>query len=258
MQREKKMPVLFVGHGSPMNAIGDNRARKAWNKEGERLGKPEVIIAVSAHWMTNGLFVRRAEYNPQINDMGGFPQELYEVEYAPPGSIDYADRILELMDGEAQVKNTWGMDHGAWSVLCNMYPEADIPVVMLSTNYLAEPKTLFEIGRKLRPLRDEGALILTSGNVVHNLRMTNWEMTDGYDWADAFDALMREAIVQGKFEIPVNFKDIEGYRLAIPTVEHYYPLLVALGAADSNDKVRVWNDYRELGSMSMTSYTFEP
>ncbi len=240
-----------------MNAIGDNRARKSWQEEGERLGKPEVIIAVSAHWMTHGLFVRRAEDNPKINDMGGFPQELYDLDYTPQGSAEYADRILELFDGEAEVKNNWGMDHGAWSVLTNMYPDADVPVVMLSTDYLAEPERLFEIGQKLRPLREEGAMILTSGNVVHNLRRANWEMDDGYPWADDFDAMIRDAILAGNFDVPVNFKDIEGYRLPIPTVEHYYPLLVALGAADENDTVRVWNDYREMGSMSMTSYTFE-
>lgn len=256
MQKKTPMPVLFTGHGSPLNAIGDNPAREAWKAEGKRLGKPSVIIAVSAHWATGGLCLRRAEDNPQIYDMYGFPQALYDVRYEPPGSICYADRILELLEGEAEVRNDWGIDHGAWSVLSNMYPEADVPVVMLSTDVAAEAKTVYEIGRKLRPLRDEGALILASGNVVHNLRLVDWHETRGFGWADAFDRTVRDAILSGRFELPINFHALDDYAKAIPSLEHYYPLLIALGAAEPEDQVRVWNDYRELGSMSMTSFTF--
>lgn len=257
MTTQKHMPVLFVGHGSPMNAIGNNRARAQWKQEGLRLGKPPVIIAISAHWMTRGQYVRRAQNNPQINDMYGFPPELYEVHYEPEGSIAYADRVLELLKGQVHVNNEWGIDHGVWSVLCNMYPNADVPVVTLSTDVTANPQTLFETGQKLAPLRDEGALILASGNVVHNLRMTNWSMNSGYAWADAFDRTIRDAITSGNFDIPVHYQQLPDALKAVPSVEHYYPLLVALGAVDKNDAVRVWNDYRELGSMSMTSYTFE-
>lgn len=257
MGADPVMPVVFVGHGSPMNAIGENKARDEWKQEGERLGKPSVIIAVSAHWATRGLFVRRAEAVPQINDMYGFPAELYAVHYEPKGSVAYADKVLHLLDGLAEINNDWGIDHGVWSVLSNMYPEADVPVVMVSTDVTADPREQYEIGRRLAPLRKEGAMILASGNVVHNLRMVDWEMDGGYDWADRFDEIIRDAVVSRKDGIPVLLKEIAGYRLAVPTVEHYHPLLVALGAADTEDKVRVWNDYRELGSMSMTSYSFE-
>jgi len=257
MNTEKRMPVIFSGHGSPMNAIGDNRARSGWKKMGEQLGKPEVIIAISAHWTTRGLFVRRADDNPQVNDMYGFPRELYEVHYEPAGSVAYADKVLERLGGLASVKNDWGIDHGVWSVLSNMYPDADVPVVMVSTDATADAKTQFEVGQRLKSLRDEGAMIFASGNVVHNLRMVDWSMDNGYGWADRFDEAIRDAIVQGDFETPVDYTKLADWQKAIPTVEHYYPLLSALGAADKEDKVTVWNEYRELGSMSMTSYLFE-
>lgn len=253
---KKRGPVLFVGHGSPMNAIGENRARDAWREEGKRLGKPPVIIAVSAHWATRGQYVRVSGENPQINDMYGFPRELYEVHYEPESSEEYAVRTLLLLGEGAEGTTDWGIDHGVWSVLSNMYPDADVPVVLLSTDVTADPKTLYDLGRRLRPLREEGAMILASGNIVHNLRMVNWEMEEGYAWADSFDAAVRNAIQDGNFSVPVLYKGIAGFDKAIPTVEHYYPLLVALGAASPEETLRVWNDYRELGSMSMTSYTF--
>lgn len=252
----EKMPVLFVGHGSPMNAIGENPARSSWKAEGERLGKPRSIVAVSAHWMTRGLFVRRSAGNPQINDMYGFPRELYEVHYEPAGSVDLATHVLELLGAGAAENNDWGIDHGVWSVLSNMYPEADVPVVIVSTDVTADPETQFETGRKLRQLREEGALLVASGNVVHNLRLLSWESEEGYPWADRFDNTIRDSILRGDFELPVHFQTLPDSSKAAPTVEHFYPLLVALGAAEPGEAVRVWNDYREKGSMSMTSYTF--
>lgn len=251
-----KMPVIFTGHGNPMNAIGKNRAREGWKKTGLEIGKPKVIIAVSAHWMTRGQAVRTAADNPQINDMYGFPDELYQVHYEPAGSPEYAKKVLNLLGDSASEDNTWGIDHGVWTVLSNMYPDADVPVVMVSTNVKARPEEIFELGQKIAPLREEGALILASGNVVHNLRMVDWSNPDGADWADEFDEVIRNAIVSGDFRTPVNFKDLTNYKLAIPSVDHYYPLLAALGAASPEDEVTVWNEYRELGSMSMTSYTF--
>lgn len=251
-----KMPVVFTGHGNPMNAIGKNRAREGWKKTGQELPRPEVIIAVSAHWMTRGQAVRTAADNPQINDMYGFPDELYQVHYEPAGSPVTAAKVLSLTGDSASEDNTWGIDHGVWTVLSNMFPKADIPVVMVSTNVKATPKEVFELGQKLSPLREDGALIVASGNVVHNLRLVDWSNPDGADWADEFDEAIKNAIVSGDFQTPVNFGAIPNYKLAIPTVEHYYPLLAALGAASPEDKVTVWNEYRELGSMSMTSYTF--
>jgi len=256
MESAKRMPVIFTGHGSPMNAIGENRARSGWREIGERLGKPKAIVAVSAHWTTRGLFVRTAADNPQINDMYGFPRELYEVMYAPAGSPGLAERALELLGGTAASKNDWGIDHGVWSVLSNMYPDADVPVVMVSTDAAAAPEEVFETGRRLKALRGEGALIVASGNVVHSLRLVDWSMDDGYGWADRFDGTIKEAVFSGDFKTPVEYKKLFDWQKAVPTVEHYYPLLAALGAADESDKVTVFNDYRELGSMSMTSYLF--
>lgn len=257
MNTDKRMPVIFSGHGSPMNAIGDNRARSGWKKMGEQLGKPKVIIAVSAHWATKGTFVRTAPDNPQINDMYGFPKELYEVKYSPMNSPEYARKALQLLDGMAKGDNTWGIDHGVWSILSNMYPDADVPVVMVSTDVTASPEELFEIGKRLSPLRDEGALIAASGNVVHNLRRVDWNMDNGFEWADKFDETIRDAILSGNNKAPVQYKNIENWQLAVPTVEHYDPLLVALGATTDQDQATVWNEYRELGSMSMTSYLWE-
>jgi len=257
MDTNKRMPVIFTGHGSPMNAIGKNRARDGWKAMGRKLGKPTVIVAVSAHWATRGTFVRTADTNPQINDMYGFPDELYQVHYEPAGAPEYAQMVLDLLDGVAQPNNDWGIDHGVWSVLSNMYPDADVPVVMVSIDATAKPEEIYAIGQKLKSLRDQGALIVASGNVVHNLRMVNWGMSDGDEWADTFDETIRNAITSGDFDTPVHYENVLNYRYAIPTTEHYYPLLAALGAVDKTDKVTVWNEYRELGSMSMTSYLFE-
>jgi len=256
MNIQKRMPVIFTGHGSPMNAIGQNRAREGWKKMGQALGRPKLIIAVSAHWTTGGLSVRSSGDNPQINDMYGFPEELYRIHYEPAGSPEYAGRLKELFGEQISFRNDWGIDHGVWSVLCNMYPDADVPVLMVSTDMSAGPEAQFAVGRKLAALRDEGAMILASGNVVHNLRRVNWDMTGGYEWADGFDAAIRDAILAGDFRIPVAYEALPDAARAVPTAEHYYPLLAALGAADPSDRVTVWNEYRELGSMSMTSYLF--
>jgi len=254
---KKRMPVLFVGHGSPMNAIGENRSRPTWREMGARLGKPEVIIAVSAHWMTHGLCVRRSETNPQVNDMYGFPDELYAVKYAPISSIETADKVMAALGDGVRVANDWGIDHGVWTVLCNMYPDADVPVVMVSTDVDASPEAQFETGRRLASLRDEGAMIVASGNVVHNLRMVNWRMRGGFDWADTFDETVKLHILAGDYDKIVGYESIADHDLAVPTTEHFFPLLTALGAVREGDRCEVWNEYRELGSMSMTSYLFQ-
>ena len=257
MDTVKRMPVVFTGHGSPMNAVTDNPARRGWIKMGRQLGKPDVIVAVSAHWATNGLFVRRSSTNPQKYDMYGFPDQLYRVHYEPEGSVKNADRVLECLKGRASVSNDWGIDHGIWSVLSNMYPDADVPVVMVSTDISADADSQFQTGKMLSSLSDEGALILCSGNIVHALGLVNWDMTDGYEWADRFDAAVKEAVLAKQFGIPVNYTAVSDHEKAVPTSEHYYPFLTALGAASGKEKITVWNEYRELGSMSMTSYLFE-
>ncbi len=257
MRMEDRMPVVFAGHGSPMNAIGENRARTGWKKLGEAIGKPKVIVAVSSHWATRGICVRRSNVNPQVYDMYGFPEELYQVHYEPAGSVEYADRVLDALGGKTAVRNDWGIDHGIWTVLSNLYPDADVPVVMVSTDVTADAAAQFETGRKLAALRDEGAMIFASGNVVHNLSLVKWGMQEGDAWANRFDQTIREAIVRGDFAKAVGYQTLPDAGKAVPTAEHFYPLLTALGAASDKDRVAVWNQYCELGSMSMTSYLFE-
>lgn len=208
-------------------------------------------------WATNALHVRTAADNRQINDMYGFPAELYQVHYAPAGSTEYANKVLDLLGSSVTPDNSWGIDHGIWSVLSNMYPEADVPVVMLSVNVKAGAEEQYEIGKKLAGLRQEGVMIFASGNVVHNLQMVNWEMDNGYDWAENFDRYIRDAILAGNPEAVVQYDKITRSSYAVPTTEHFYPLLTALGAVLPEDKVTVWNEYCELGTMSMTSYLFE-
>lgn len=256
MNDKKTMPVIFTGHGSPMNAIGNNRARTGWQEMGRKLGKPEVIIAISSHWMTDGLCVRRSDSNPQIFDMYGFPDELYQIHYEPAGSISWADKVLAALGPQAAVNNDWGIDHGIWSVLSNMYPDADIPVVMVSTDVHANAKEQYETGKKLASLRNQGALILASGNIVHNLSLVDWNNNGGFSWADAFDQAIQDALKAKDHNIPVQYNQLPDARKAVPTAEHYNPFLVALGASLREDAVTIWNDYRELGSMSMTSYLF--
>lgn len=252
------MPVLFTGHGSPMNAIETNsRARTGWRTLSKELKRPSVIIAVSAHWAARSTLVRTAADNPQIYDMYGFPEELYQVKYAPAGSIEYAEKVLNLLGDIAEADNSWGIDHGVWSVLFNLFPEADIPVVMVSINVAASPEELYETGRKLKPLRQEGALILASGNVVHNLSMVSWDMKNGYGWANQFDEAIRDRILSKDSEGLLNYQNIHGWKRAVPTAEHFDPLLVAAGAGEEASSVKAWNEYRELGSMSMTSYLWE-
>jgi len=252
----KTSPVLFVGHGSPMNAIGTNPAREGWKQMGEYLGKTKVIVAVSAHWMTRGRCVRRSNDNPQVNDMYGFPPELYAVHYEPCSSVEIADKVIEALSPDAQVKNDWGIDHGVWSVLSNMYPQADVPVVMVSTDLKASPKEHYDVGKKLAKLREDGAMLVCSGNVVHNLRMVNWEMNDGYAWAKEFDKSIKQLIIDGNHNQLLNFSELKDAERAIPTPEHFYPLLTAVGALSADDEIGIFNDYCELGSMSMTSYVF--
>ena len=253
---EKRQPVVFVGHGLPLNAIADNDIRRGWQEMGKRLGRPRAILAVSAHWFTYGRWVRTAAHNPQINDMYGFPDELYAVHYAPAGAPDVAARALDLLGGVATGTEDWGVDHGVWSVLSNMYPEADVPVVMVSCDGDAAPEDHLEVGRRLAALRDEGVMIVASGNVVHNLRAVDWDKSDGFAWANDFDDRVRDLILARDSDSIVRYTQLAGWQRAIPTPDHFLPLLTALGAARDDDEVVVWNQIRELGSMSQTSYLF--
>lgn len=253
----QRMPALFVGHGSPMNAIEENEYTRAWEALAQGLPRPEAILCVSAHWFTRGTRVSALAENRMIYDMYGFPDELYRVVYPAPGAPAVARRALALLGGAARQDDTWGLDHGAWSVLRRMYPQADVPVFQVSVDMDATPETHFALGKALAPLRNEGVMILASGNVVHNLGMVAWGQAGGFPWADTFDRYVREAVTGRAYGRAVAFREAgPSARLAVPTPDHYAPLLYALGAAAQDDALTVFCDARMMGSLSMTGYAF--
>lgn len=253
----KRMPVLFVGHGSPMNAIEDNVFTSRWKALGAQLERPKAILCVSAHWFTPGTRLSDAESNRMVYDMYGFPSELYRVLYNAPGSPATARRVGEQLGRPVLFDNSWGLDHGGWSVLLRMFPQADIPVFQLSVDRNATPQEHFQIGQRLQAFRDEGVLILGSGNVVHNLGRISWHMDGGFDWADDFDDYVRRSIVNLDWNRVIDYRQAgPSAALAFPTLDHYAPLLYVLGAADRADRIETFNDARILGSLSMTSYLF--
>jgi 4,5-DOPA dioxygenase extradiol len=253
----EKMPVLFVGHGSPMNAIENNEFTRSWEQLGTELPRPTAILSVSAHWYVSGTKISNTLKPKQVYDMYGFPDELYRLEYPVAGSLELAKAAFDLTRHYAEFDNTWGIDHGTWAVLVKMYPKADVPVVQLSIDRNAPPEFHYSLGQALKPLREQGVLILGSGNIVHNLGLIDWGMEGGFEWAQEFDAFIKDRIVQKDFASVVNYTAAgRSARLAVPTPDHYFPLLYALGAADESDKVRIFNDKCLMGSMSMTGYVF--
>ncbi len=253
----ERMPALFIGHGSPMNAIETNEYAKAWEALGKQLTKPKAILSVSAHWFTKGTRITDAEKPRMVYDMYGFPDALYRVAYQPEGAPELARKAITLISKAVTVDNSWGIDHGTWSVLCRMFPDADIPVFQLSVDANADAQTHFQIGRELAPLREEGVMIFGSGNVVHNLSRVNWEMAGGYPWATAFDQYIKNQMVSGNYDGVLQYKKAgPSAAQAFYTPDHFNPLLYVLGAADEKDKLMVFNDSCTLGALSMTSYLF--
>ena len=249
-------PVLFIGHGSPMNAIEENRFTKAWAEIAAKIPKPEAILCISAHWTTDGSRVSDDPQPKTVYDMYGFPQALYEVKYTPPGAPNLAHMVRDLAP-EVQIDNSWGIDHGTWSVLHVMYPEADIPLIQLSVSLNGDRKYHFELGQKLKSLREKGVLIMGSGNVVHNLGRVNWDMNGGYDWAVEFDGYIKNNIASREFKNVIDYKKAGKSALeAFYTTEHFDPLLYVLGASDEKDSLRIFNNECALGSLSMTGYLF--
>ncbi|MCK9170531.1 MAG: 4,5-DOPA dioxygenase extradiol [Treponema sp.] len=251
-----RMPVLFVGHGSPMNAVENNEFTETWQTLSGNISRPSAILSVSAHWFTDGERIQTAPRPRQVYDMYGFPQELYNVRFPATGKPELAEKVQKLVHTPVSADNSWGIDHGTWSVLCRMYPDADIPVVQLSVNRSASLQDQFELGRELLPLRDDGILILASGNIVHNLGMIDWDKQDGFGWADSFDGTVRDAVLSGNVQSIMNAASSgKDARRAVPTPDHFMPLLYALGAS-GGDKPVVFNDARTLGSLSMTGFVF--
>lgn len=254
-----KMPVIFVGHGSPMNAIEDNDYSRTWRKISERIPKPEVILSVSAHWYTSGTRIMNEENPRTIHDMYGFPKELYEITYNTAGSPGIAKLAKELISRETKYDNSWGIDHGTWSVLVHMYPKRDVPVFQISIDANSPPEVHYKIGKELSALREQGVLIFGSGNIVHNLGLVDWHKTSkGFDWAYEFDEYIYENILNRNHENILKYNELGNIaRLAVPTPDHFYPLLYTLGASTEDDKISVFNKSCELGSLTMTAYLWE-
>lgn len=254
-----QMPVLFMGHGSPMNAIEDNEFTKGWKEIGKTLPKPNAIICVSAHWETKGTFVTAMEKPTTIHDFGGFPQALFDIQYPAPGSPDLAKETKTLVKTtEVGLDNNWGLDHGAWSVIKNLYPNADVPVIQLSLDYSQTPQYHYELAKELASLRKKGVLIIGSGNMVHNLRLVAWDKLNtvdyAFDWAKEASEKMKKFILSNDHQQLINFKSQgKEFDLAIPTPEHYLPLLYALALKEENEKVSLFNDKAIAGSLTMTS-----
>ncbi len=253
----EKMPVLFVGHGSPMNAIEHNAYTEALTALSARLPRPKAVCVVSAHWVTSGSHVLTSEHPRTIHDFYGFPQPLYEVQYPAPGAQDEAKRVAE--NREIAPDKEWGLDHGSWSVLRHMYPKADVPAFQLSLDERRSFKEHLELGREIRSLRERGVLILGSGNIVHNLRRIDWNDPHGaYDWAVEFDAKVKAAVDQhNSAALAEPQKWGEGLlATAHPTVEHYLPLLYCMGSTDERDEVSYPYEGFDFGSVSMRAILF--
>ncbi len=251
------LPALFVGHGNPMNALLSNAYTGQWRRMGERLPRPRAILSVSAHWFVPGTGVTISTSPQTIHDFGGFPRELYRVQYPAPGDPDLARRVQTLLAPlPVNLDESWGLDHGTWSVLCHMYPNADVPIVQLSIDESQPAAFHFEIGRKLAELRSEGVLIVGSGNLVHNLHAYAWgrHMPDPYDWAVRFEAEARGLLLAGDARPLIGY-DALGHdaRLAIPTPDHYLPLLYVVGTRQTGDLITFPVEGIEGGSISMLS-----
>ncbi|MBU3158471.1 4,5-DOPA dioxygenase extradiol [Clostridium frigoris] len=252
----KKMPVLFIGHGSPMNAVLNNEYTEAIRQSTQNIPRPEAILVISAHWETEGTFITSSDSPEQIYDFYGFPDELYNLKYNPTGSKKYAQMVArELKDSYVMLTEKWGLDHGAWSVLSHMYPKAGIPVFQMSLNKLGDEQYHYDLGRKLSKLREKGILIIGSGDIVHNLRVMDYDMNaTPFEWASEFDNYICDAIVNRKHDNIINYqKTGKSFKLAVPTKEHYLPLLYIAGIQDEEDEVKFIYKGIQHRSMSMTS-----
>lgn len=268
LQSSPRLPVLFLGHGSPMNAIEDNAYRRSWQALGEEFGtkypQPQLILCISAHWLTRGGWWLTAMDQPKtIHDFGGFPQELFDQQYPAPGAPRAAEEIAQALRqpvGDAALgldKSEWGLDHGSWSVLKPMFPKAEIPVVQLSMDYSRPPAEHYMVGQQLRALRERGVLIVGSGNIVHNLRAMRFDAKpdQAYDWAIEFDKTIAEQIQGGELAALASFQKLGQLATqAHPSYEHYLPLLYAAGAVDAGkEHPRHFNESFQAASISMRS-----
>ncbi len=259
IERSSKMPVLFLGHGSPMNAIEENEFVSGFRKVAYEISKPGAIICISAHWETRGTYVTAMENPRTIHDFGGFPKELFDVVYPAPGSPFLASETKKIITKtHIELDHKWGLDHGTWSVIKHMYPNADVPIIQISLDLNKTPQNHYELAQELAPLREKGVLIVGSGNMVHNLGKVAWDKLYaeeyGYDWAIEANEKMKNLILGENHQSLINYKSQgHAFQLSIPTPEHFLPLLYVLGLKTKNEEVKIFNDKTVGGSMSMTS-----
>jgi 4,5-DOPA dioxygenase extradiol len=261
-EQDAMMPVLFVGHGSPMNAIEDNEFSKRWKQMGKEIPLPKAVLIISAHWLTHGTQITAMDHPKTIHDFGGFPKELFEVHYPAPGNPGLAKETASLIKSTAVgLDHDWGLDHGAWMIVCNMYPDAKIPVLQLSIDYTKEAKYHYDLAKELYALRKKGVLIIGSGNMVHNLRMVEWSMIKGggFDWAISMNEKFKQLISNGDDQQLINYHALgKEAELSIPTPDHYLPLMYTLGLKEKNEEISFFNDKAVGGSLTMTSVRFDP
>lgn len=253
-----KMPVLFLGHGSPMNAIEENEFVQGFRNISKEIPKPNAILCISAHWETRGTYVTAMEKPPTIHDFGGFPKALFEVQYPAPGSPELAKQTRSLIKKtEVGLDEKWGLDHGAWTVIKHLYPKADIPVIQMSLDHYQTPQYHYELAGELKSLRDKGVLIVGSGNMVHNLGMVDWRRLNdlyGYDWAIEASEKMKKFIKEGNHDSLIHYsKQGKPFQLSIPSPEHYLPLLYIMALKEKDEVTSLFNDKAVAGSLTMTS-----
>lgn len=257
--KTEKMPVIFLGHGSPMNAIEENVFVTGFRKAAANIPKPNAILCISAHWYTDGTFVTSGQSQRTIHDFYGFPKALFDVQYPAPGHPELAKETSGLLLPHTVLETEeWGLDHGAWSVLKHFYPEADVPVIQLSIDYTRPPQWHYELAKNLAKLRERGVLIIGSGNIIHNLRLVDFKNIDtigyGYDWAHEAHALTNQWLIEGHFQPLIDYKNAgTAVQYAVPTPDHYLPLLYTLGLKASREELSLFNDALVGGSLSMTS-----
>ena len=253
------MPVLFIGHGSPMNAIEQNEFSLQWQALGKSLPKPNAILCISAHWETRGTFLTAMEKPQTIHDFGGFPKALFDVQYPAPGSPALADETTKLVTStHIGLDHKWGLDHGAWSILNHLYPDANVPVIQMSLDYSQAPQYHYELAKELSELRKKGILIIGSGNIIHNLDLLDWnkisEPEYGYDWAFEASNKIKEFIRTKNHKELINYRSQgKAFDLSIPSPDHYLPLLYTLALQNENEEISLFNDKAVMGSITMTS-----
>ncbi len=247
-------PVIFFGHGNPMSAIVPNKFASKWQEIGRSLPKAKAILVISAHYETKGVKISCSNNQKTIHDFYGFPDELFAVQYNAKGDAELAKKIIEVL-GEGEIDQNWGLDHGAWSVLLHSHPNPDIPILQLSLDRHKTPQQHYDLAKKLAILRDEGVLVIASGDIVHNLRVMDWNGAK-YDWAREFNDEIMAAIIANDHQKIINFTTIKNSKLAVPTDEHFLPLLYILALKKAEDKLEIFNDEIDLGSISMTGIIF--